>query len=198
MPPSDYRGRFFYYNMKIRDIIILVAILTIVGIYIDLRRSGVLNFSSSYSSRDTVIVNLPQQTYNFPPGQPINIINQQMPAKIDTGAILKAFFSEVTYLDSLDNDTVKIVLKEIIGQNAVRSRELTWKLKRPLTTTVNNYIAPPRRLMVGAMISGKNDASASGIIAWKNRREQVYFGAYDPFQKRYSIGAIVPIKSPNP
>ncbi len=111
-----------------------IAILFGIGIYIDLRKSGILLGSDTIISRDTIIVNLPPQTINLPPSQPINIINNPIPSNVDTGAILKAFFSELTYLDSVDTDTLKIVLKEVISQNKIISRELTHRLKIPITT----------------------------------------------------------------
>jgi len=54
--------------MKFNNILALVAIVAFVGIYIDLRRTGVLFGSDTVISQDTVIVNLPAQTFQLPPG----------------------------------------------------------------------------------------------------------------------------------
>ncbi len=117
--------------------LVAVAIAVVLGIYLDMRLNGVLNFSQTNVTRDTVVVNLPPQTINLPPGQPLTIINQPLPDKVDTGAVLKAFFSEVTYLDSVDTDTLKIVLKEVISQNKIISR---FPLP-PLPTCINDLLS---------------------------------------------------------
>lgn len=181
-------------RVSFQEVLILVAIIVGVGIYIDLRKNGILFGSDTIISRDTIVVNLPQQNLTFPPGQPINIINQPIPSDIDTGAILKAFFREVTYLDSLDNDTVKIVLKEVISENAVRSRSLTWNLKVPLKTIIEtkNEIKP--LFYYGGIIDYSTQMTLSPAIGYRNKREQILFLGYDPFNRQVKVGGFLPLK----
>jgi hypothetical protein len=164
-----------------------------VGIYIDLRRSGVLQFNSTHVSSDTVIVNLPPQTINLPPGQPINIVNQPMPAQVDTGAILRAFFSEVTYLDSVDTDTLKIVLKEVISQNKIVSRELTHRLKIPIQTITNVYNRPSM-VMIGGMVQSSDRINLVGSVGYLTRRDLFIYGSFDPYNRAWGVGAMLPIR----
>lgn len=175
------------------NLIILIGILAVVAIYIDLRRSGVLQFNNTSVSSDTIIVNLPPQTINLPPGQPINIINQPMPSRVDTGAVLRAFFSEVTYLDSVDTDTLKIVLKEVISQNKIVSRELTHRLKIPIQTVTNVY-SRPRMVMVGGMIQNSNRINMVGSVGYLTRRNMFVYGTFDPYNRVWGVGAMVPIR----
>lgn len=181
-------------KITIQEILILIAIIVGVGIYIDLRKSGVLFGSDVVISRDTIVVNLPQQTFNLPPSQPINIINNPIPSNVDTGAILKAFFSELTYLDSLENDTVKIVLKDVVTQNSIRSRQINWKLKVPLTQIIEtrNEIRP--LFYYGAFATYGQTLGLSPMIGYRNKREQFFFGAYDPITKGVSVGGLLPLK----
>lgn len=181
-------------KVKLQEILILLAILVGIGIYIDLRSNGILFGSDSIISRDTIVVNLPPQTISLPPGQPINIINQPIPSKVDTGAILKAFFREVTYLDSLDNDTVKIVLKEVISENAVRSRTLSWNLKLPLTTIVESKNELKPMFFYGGIIDYSNQMTLSPSIGYKNKRDQIVFLGFDPFNKQVKVGGFLPLK----
>lgn len=180
--------------MKANQIIAILAIVAIVAIYIDLRQSGALTFNQTHVSSDTVIVNLPPQTINLPPGQPINITNNTVPADIDTGAILKAFFRELTYLDSLENDTVKIVLKEVIAQNSVISREISWRMKLPLSTTINNHYRKSGGIYAGAQAFVSDKSSISGNLGYMTKNDMFIFGSYDPWQKRWGAGVMMPIK----
>lgn len=175
------------------NIVVLIGILAAVGIYIDLRRSGVLQFNSTHVSSDTVIVNLPPQTINLPPGQPINIVNQPVPAKVDTGDILRAFFSEVTYLDSVDTDTLKIVLKEVISQNKIVSRELTHRLKIPIQT-ITNVHSRPSMVMIGGMVQSSDRMNLVGSIGYLTRRDLFIYGSFDPYNRAWGVGAMVPIR----
>jgi len=179
--------------VKLREIILLLFLIVFVAIYIDLRRSGALSFSNTSYSSDTVIVNLPPQTINFPPGQPINIINQPMPSNVDTGAVLRAFFSEVTYLDSVDTDTLKIVLKEVISQNKIVSRELTHRLKIPIKTITNVYNRPSM-LMVGGNVTKTDQVSLQGSVGYLTKKDVLIYGTFDPSTRQWGVGAMVPIR----
>jgi hypothetical protein len=182
--------------MTFRNILILIAIVAFVGIYIDLRRTGVLFGSDTVISRDTIIVNLPAQTFQLPPGQPINIVNNPVPTNVDTGAILKAFFREMTYLDSLDNDTVKILLKEVISENSVRSREITWRLKMPLTTTINHINEKRGQVLFGGVATFRDGISIAPSIGYKNKKDWFMFGSYDPWNKTIQGGYYIPLSNP--
>ena len=175
------------------NIVLLVGILAIVGIYLDLRNSGILSFNNTNVSSDTIIVNLPPQTINFPPGQPINIINQQVPSNVDTGAVLRAFFSEVTYLDSVDTDTLKIVLKEVISQNKIVSRELTHRLKIPIQTITNVYHRPSM-IMVGGNVTKTDQVSIQGSVGYLTKKDLLIYGTFDPSNRQWGVGAMVPIR----
>lgn len=181
-------------DISFNNILVLIAIIVGVGIYIDMRRAGVLFDSSTIVSNDTIIVNLPPQTFQLPPGQPINIVNNTVPTDIDTGAILKAFFREVTYLDSIDNDTVKIVLKEIISENAVRSRELNWKLKIPVSTTIITHEERKGQLYLGGIASARNGISLAPAIGYRNKKDYYIFGAYDPWERTIKAGYLIPLR----
>lgn len=173
--------------------LVAVAIAVVLGIYLDMRLNGVLNFSQTNVTRDTVVVNLPPQTINLPPGQPLTIINQPLPDKVDTGAVLKAFFSEVTYLDSVDTDTLKIVLKEVISQNKIISRELTHRLKIPITT-ITNVHKRPAILMAGGKITKTDELGLSASVGYLTKKDILIYGSFDPSSRSWGVGALVPLK----
>lgn len=186
-------GRGILMKNHLGNIVLLIGILAIVGIYLDLRNSGILTLSNTNVSSDTVIVNLPPQTINLPPGQPINIINQQVPSNVDTGAVLRAFFSEVTYLDSVDTDTLKIVLKEVISQNKIVSRELTHRLKIPIKTITHVYNRPSI-LMIGGNVTKTDQLSIQGSVGYLSKKDVFIYGTFDPSTRQWGVGAMVPIR----
>ena len=174
--------------MKLSDIITLIAIVAIIGIYIDLRRSGALSFNQTVQSSDTIIVNLPPQTFTLPPSPPVTVINQAIPAKVDTMRIIQAYFAQKTYTDSIVTDTIAITLHEVVSENAIQSREVSYRLKLPLTTTIVQY--QRSRLMAGGLAQYN---SISPALGYMNRRQQFYFGSYDIMNKQVRLGAFVPV-----
>jgi hypothetical protein len=172
----------------------VVIIIALIGIYADLRLSGVL-----FGEPDTVtIINkdstfIPPIVVNLPPGQTI-IKEKPVPANIDTTSILKAYFREVIYNDSLVNDTVKIILREVISENAIKSRELTWKLNLPITTTTEIHNQRKMELYGGVMLGMGQQPSAYPMLSLKNKKNHVFMGYYNPFTKEGGFGYSMPIK----
>ena len=156
----------------------LVLILAILGIYIDLRRSGIL-----FGSDTTTVINrdstfLPPITVNIPPSKP-TVIYQPVPVELDTMAILQDYYANRIYRDSLVNDTVSIHLVETVNQNQVQSRSLTYQLKLPLQTVSEIHTTSKSRLVFGGLASystGTIDLSVAGGIVTK--KGSVVFGAY--------------------
>ena len=181
-----------------KDILLLLLLLIGLGIYLDIRINGAFDDEPTIISRDTIVVNLPQQTFNLPPSAPISVINNSLPTKIDTGAVLKAFFSEVTYLDSVDNDTLKIVLKEVVSRNAIVSRELTHRLKIPITKVIETTYQPKVMFYYGASATYGQSLGLSPMIGYKNKKDQFIFGAYDPLQKSIQFGGMLPLRKLKP
>ena len=180
-------------NINFNNILILIAIIIGVGIYIDIRRSGVLFGDTIVTTRDTVIVNLPEQTFNFAPGKPVTIINE-VPANVDTSAILKAYFSELTYNDSLVNDTVAFSIKESVTQNSIRSRELKWRLKMPIQTIVEIHNEKKGQLCAGGMVTFRGQSTIAPTLGYKNKNDWFMFGSYDPWTKGIQGGLLIPLR----
>jgi hypothetical protein len=191
-------GCFFIIMNNTKDILLILCLLLGLGIYLDIRFNGAFDDQPTIISKDTIVVNLPQQTFNLPPSAPISIVNNQLPSKIDTGAILKAYFSEVTYLDSVDNDTLKIVLKEVISRNAIVSRELTHRLKIPITKVIETTYQPKGMFYYGASATYGQSLGLSPMLGYKNKKEQVFFGSYDPINKSIQVGGLLPLKKIKP
>jgi len=152
-------------------------------------------FDAPVSSSDTTIINLPPVSISLPPSASPTIIYQQLPTKIDSGAVIRDYFATRNYRDSLENDTVKIVLNEAIGQNKVISRNLQYTLKLPITTVVNQSVEEKRRkLLLGGFASV--DSLGSSLFAgaaYQNKNNQLFLAGYNPISKRGIIGVMLPV-----
>ena len=88
---------------------------------------------------------------------------------VDTAAILKNYFAEYTYNDTIDHDTVKIYINDKISKNRIASRDVKYKILYPTKTVtiieehyINQrefYIGP----RLGATVSGQPGLSFIGI-----------------------------------
>lgn len=174
--------------MNYTNAIRLVLIVLIAAIYIDLRLSGALRFSQSVSSSDTVVVHLPPQVFNLPPSAPVTVINQPLPERIDTMQIVQAYFSTKTYKDSVVTDTIAITLTETVSENSIQSREVSYRLKVPLTTTIVQHHKD--RIMLGGLAQFN---AVSPAVGYLTRRQQMYFVAYDPWNETVRLGGFVPV-----
>ena len=172
-----------------------MLILLLGAIYLDLRFNGYLSSEPdnfNFVRRDSFY--LPPVVVNVPPGKPI-IIEKPVPVNVDTASIIKAYFKEVVYNDSIVNDTVKIVLKEIVSENAIRSRDLRWQLMMPISTST---IVEPRSLFyVGGVLDVDNNVSLAPFLAYKNKRDQLLTGSYNPFDRSVGVGVAVPVTLPS-
>ena len=75
---------------------------------------------------------------------PIYIVNDTtiydtVPLNVDTALILKNYFAKYVYSRSWSNDTIDIILKDTVTQNKFDGELLSYKIKTPFTSVVNEY-----------------------------------------------------------
>lgn len=144
---------------------------------------------------DTTIINLPPLSISLPPSQSPTIIYQPIPENVDSLAIIRDYFAIRQYNDSLENDTVKIVLNEVIGQNKVVSRKIDYRLKLPISSVVNEYkIEKSRKLLLGGFASV--DSLGSSLYfggGYQNKQNQLFIAGYNPFVKSGMVGVLIPV-----
>ena len=96
-------------------------------------------------------------------------------------------------MDSVDTDTLKIVLKEVISQNKIVSRELTHRLKIPITQITNVYHRPSM-LMVGGNVTKTDQVSIQGSVGYLTKKDVLIYGTFDPSTRQWGVGAMLPIR----
>lgn len=125
------------------------------------------------NARDTIYV--PQEPiiiHDTLPAPPAKVVEVEVPAEVDTLAILqdyyKKYFYDNTYpIDSIGNVTVK----DTISQNKLISRSLIFDYEIPIireTITVKDK--PKTRFYMGGGMNLNNSLYASGLIITKKDR----------------------------
>lgn len=78
---------------------------------------------------------------------------------IDTAAILKDYFASYKYSDTVNLDSVKLIIKDTVSQNKIKSRSVEYELLFPtktITITNDRYLNR-REFYIGPAISGATD-----------------------------------------
>jgi hypothetical protein len=147
-----------------------------IGLYIykDIRRHP---FGQSTTViRDTTY--LPPITVNVPPSSTPHIIIHPVPSSVDTSEILRAYFAQVNYNDSIHTDSVSIWISESVSRNMIQSRDVRWKLNIPVQT-ITEYRQELKRGLVfgggGAFHGDQVNVFLSGGV--QGKRGSVVFGS---------------------
>lgn len=171
----------------LNSIALILAIVLIAFIYFDLSRKGVF---TGKDNNTTVIIKdstiLPPITVNVPPGKP-TIIYQPVPADVDTSEVIRAFFAQLNYSDSVITDTVSIYIRESVTRNMLSAREVKWKLNIPIQT-VTEYHTSKRELMIGAMAGYTDRVNLSLMGGYKTQNGQLFMAGYDFASHGVSVG----------
>ena len=75
--------------------------------------------------------------------------------KVDTLAILSAYFDHYIYQDTLSDSTMRVVLRDVISKNKIEDRQVWFENLRKIAVITNTTtITPPSgRLRIGGTIS---------------------------------------------
>lgn len=123
-------------------------------IYKDIR-SNPFGQPSTVVVRDTTY--LPDITVTIPPSATPNVIIQPVPASVDTSEILRAYFAQVTYNDSIHTDSVSIWINEVVSRNMLQSRDVRYRLTIPIQTVTEYHTSVRSGLVYGGFASFASD-----------------------------------------
>lgn len=136
---------------------------------------------------------------NYLPGK---VIQQPIPADVDTQKILAAYFAKYPFTRTFENDTIKATLIDTISQNKFLSKgKFTYKWLPPVktvestTVTINNT-APNKMILMVGLHAGYLQNSIKGFgpdIYLKTKRDQLIGVGYDIDSKLIRINAAVGI-----
>ena len=128
------------------------------------------------------------RTIPVPVPGPRDTVRVQIPANVDTGAILRDHFTKFYYEQIIEDSSLHAVIKDTLFKNNIFSRQFSYQWKKPVTV-INNTITPvPNRLYLGGEIRGNLSGVdfAPGILY--QRKRVVYKASYGVLSKRYEGG----------
>jgi len=123
------------------------------------------------------------------------------PSKVDTEAVIKNYFKQFTFVDSLRDSNIAVQSRIKVALNTVLESKLTYKLLKPnvsTTITIENTTEQPKRplLLIGATLGGNktefiNTITPNLIFVTKSRKA---FGlGYNLVNKSYQASVYLPI-----
>jgi hypothetical protein len=151
---------------------------------------------------DTVIKYkyLPKWFYlKMPTQQIVDSTPAVLPPKVDTLAILKKFYTEYCYRDTVQDTNIIAVSEIEVFENKIRNHNLSYKLLRPeKTITITNTVEKPFKplLLVGVSISQDKQFSfglGPQVLFISKRRQSVGLG-YDVINKRLNANLYLPLQ----
>lgn len=117
---------------------------------------------------------------------------------VDTAAILKDYFAEYTYNDTIDHDTVKIFINDVLTENKIASRSIEYEILYPTKTitTIEKHYINNREFYIGPHLggtvtgqSGLNFVGVEGVFkSKKNKTLSLSAGVNKDFGVQVGVG----------
>lgn len=107
----------------------------------------------------------------------IKTIHDTIPADIDTLSILKDYYAQYFYTDTLSLDSLgSIVINDTISRNSILFREIQPNIFIPTTTVTNTVFINNREFYVGFGLKGRTDQInyLGGELLYRTKNKQVY------------------------
>lgn len=96
--------------------------------------------------------------------------------KVDTALVLGDYFSKYYYSDTLQKDSLTLIINDTINQNKIFSREVNYKLKYPTVTITKEIYPKKRQLYLGGNLVGNKEGIyylGPGLI-YKDKQDKIY------------------------
>ena len=142
---------------------------------------------------DTVYITKTSTVYR--PGKkiPYKVLVEKpvyIPAKIDTSAVINAYFAKVIYKDTLRIDKIGYIsVTDTLNKNKISGRSYSYEFKLP---TIKDYMIikePPHNQFYigGNILVGSYKVFVGPQILWKTKSDNIYgMNAYvDPYGDQY-------------
>lgn len=116
---------------------------------------------------------------------------------IDTTKVLEDYFASYTYLDTLKNDSVTIIINDTISQNKIKNRNVRYDILYPTKTVtiehyLNNrefYIGPRAGITYGGNNVGLSFVGIEGLFRSKKKMTtSIAVGINQNFGVNFELG----------
>lgn len=125
------------------------------------------------------------------PSKPVYVTNnytvEAAKGPIDTGSVLRDYFSRRGYNDTIRNDSIDIILAEEVYKNELKRIRVAYKWKAPerlIRETITKY---PNTLHIGVAFNFYNKVPSLGIYGGYETKRIGLGIIIDPFQRGGSI-----------
>ena len=113
-----------------------------------------------------------------------------IPAKIDTNAVINAYFARVVYKDTLKIDSIGYIsVTDTLYKNKILGRSWAYQIQQK---TIKDYMivkeTPRNQIYIGgSILAGINGVLAGPQVLWKTKTDNIYgMNAYvDPYGNQY-------------
>ncbi len=95
---------------------------------------------------------------------------------IDTASILEDYFKAYAYNDTLKEDSITLIINDIISQNQIMSRNVKYSLVYPTTIIQTEREVNKRELYLGFGIGGDRQqlSFVGSELLLRNKKERIY------------------------
>ena len=175
--------------------IILLGIIMILVFFRGCGGGGEISLTDTITTvsyvRDTVWHQLPQQKIYVPQ----KVIVRDIPANVDTAAVLLKYFSDTYYEETISDSNIDIRIKDTLNSNMISWRDVQYFWKKPTAIITNKItqVAPAKtKLFVGFMLGGNKEtiSMAAPQLLLLNKSDNGLMAGYNFIDKTYQAGVV--------
>jgi len=132
--------------------------------------------------------------------KPVPVVQvDSVPVYIDTNQAVKDYYVFRNYNIPLrDDSAAKLSLTADIWKNSLQKAELrgqVYQREKIIEHTITQVIPDKKRFkafigIVPGISMADTGIMLSGVVAFQDKRDRLYFGKYEPFRKQYEIGLL--------
>ena len=125
---------------------------------------------------DTIIKSVPTYIPEYRTKVITKTIHDTIQLTIDTAAILEDYFATYSYIDTVDADSINLVIFDTISQNKIIARGIDYSLIYPTTTITKERIINEREFYVGFGLGGNKSQISylTSELTFRTKKKQMY------------------------
>jgi hypothetical protein len=160
------------------------------------KKNDLHTIEKTIESTRTVVYDSTQRKI-IPSKAPISIITKTVviPAKVDTQAILLAYFAIHTYSDQISDSSLHLQIFDSVSQNKIYGRRIFYQWLKPVESTSSTTITntPVLKSRSGFYIGGFGDFSKNryGVgpgLTWLTKKQVMFNYDFDVLNKSHRVG----------
>ena len=125
---------------------------------------------------DTIVKNIPTYIPEYRTRVVTKTIHDTVKLTIDTASILEDYFATYAYIDTVDADSIDLIIFDTISQNKILSRSIDYSLIYPTTTITKERVINKREFYTGFGIGGSKSQISyiTGELMFRTKKKQMY------------------------